>query len=104
MYDAIPQPPTMSTPISLFTDSTTTSSVNHSDALLEVLDKAHYQLGTTLEPMEVLMEVIHRLEKQGSILIGTNEAMAKCKHAVKERLGSLIEIVKHGMGKQAGTN
>jgi hypothetical protein len=93
MYDAIPQSPTMSKPISSFMELTITSSINHSEALLEVLDEAHYQLGTALDCMEVLTEAIRRLEKQDSILIGTNEAMAKCKHAVKERLDSLIGIV-----------
>jgi hypothetical protein len=104
MYDAIPQPPSMLMPISLYTDLTTTSSINCSDALLVVLDKAHYQLGTALERMEVLTKVICRLGKQDSSLIGTNEAMAKRKHAVKERLDSLFGIMKHVMGKQAGTN
>jgi hypothetical protein len=98
MLDDTPQPLTMggnldtnqSTPILLFTESTTTSSVNQSKTLLEVLDEAHYQLGTALDCIEVLTEVIRQLEKQDSILIGTNEAMAKRKHAVKERLDSLI--------------
>jgi hypothetical protein len=94
----------MSTPISTFTKLTTTFSVNHSKALLEVLDKAHYQIGTALDYMEILMEVICQLEKQDSILIGTNEAMAKGKHAVKERLDSLIGIMKHGMDKHSGTS
>jgi hypothetical protein len=104
MYDAIPQPPTMSMPISIFLDSTTTSSINHSKAFLEVLDVVHYQLGTALDHMEVLTEVICQLEKQDSILIETNEAMAKRKYAVKERLDSLVGIVTHGMGKRAGTS
>ncbi len=100
MYDAIPQPPTMSTPIPLITDSTTTYSINCSDALLEVLDEVHYQLVTALDCMEVSTEVIHQLKKQDSILIGTNDAMAKRKHLVNERLDSLVGIVKHGMGKR----
>jgi hypothetical protein len=78
MYDDTPQPPTMggnlgtnqSMSMSTFMELTTTSSVNHSEVLLEVLDKAHYQLGTALDHMEVLTEVIHWLEKQISISLG----------------------------------
>jgi len=122
-HDDIPPPPPIkdsgreidsdrSTPTSI-TESATSSTASNkrSDALVATLEEAYLQLGLLSseqndqsgDRIDFLTEVISRIDQQDSLIIGTNEAMAKNNRTVKERLDSLIGIVMRQMKKRAGT-
>lgn len=122
MYDKVPPAPSKdsdldsdrSTPTSITESAaSSTASNKRSDALVATLDEAYLQIGllSSVQPpneqsddrIDLLTEVISCIDKQDSLIIGTNEAMAKNNRPVKERLDSLIGIVMRQMKKRAGT-